>query len=245
MELGPERLEDKDKKEFVENLIQRTKQDYIRVGKEDEFQEEKVRDEANVLAEARIHRKDILFSHKNEEGSYITESRPDLIRRLGLFYDTVIDNLPRGEKALIITSSGCIDVSPSYFRYLEQGKKGLEIKNQKKIRGKAVIIKSGIHNGNFCYLNDSQKLDTIINDTKTKIKELRELSLDKIIDEKGIGIVETPLLGFKKEGEKYVHYKEKLDYALTLQDPIILFGDRKSTRLNSSHTDISRMPSSA
>ena len=40
--------------------------------------------------------------------------------------------------------------------------------------------------------------------------------------------------------DKYEVSPDKLTYTFTLRD-----GDRKSTRLNSSHTDISRMPSSA
>ena len=45
--------------------------------------------------------------------------------------------------------------------------------------------------------------------------------------------------------EEYQHVVKLADMILAEPDPTAKTRDRKSTRLNSSHTDISRMPSSA
>ena len=67
-----------------------------------------------------------------------------------------------------------------------------------------------------------------------------------------VGAVESYVLDVKDEfAEDYVlpalqahaYYEQKYPLVSALSRPII--ADRKSTRLNSSHTDISRMPSSA
>ena len=52
--------------------------------------------------------------------------------------------------------------------------------------------------------------------------------------------------GGEKEGQEYTAGSEEVDAESTIPEPEGLESrDRKSTRLNSSHTDISRMPSSA
>ena len=76
------------------------------------------------------------------------------------------------------------------------------------------------------------------------IKNMKELEL--ILDKnKNIYLEEDLRIEFQVE-ENVINNIDCYNFYLENDDEIFDFnGDRKSTRLNSSHTDISRMPSSA
>jgi hypothetical protein len=173
MELGPEKLKEEERSKFVEKFVNQA------------VNKDKARKEAEMLADALIQRKEILFAHLDEKGDYLTESRFDMVKRLGYFFESVGEVLPDGKKALVITSSGCIDVSPSYFRYLESGKKQWNIVTPKnKVRGEVIVIKYSDEG----YLNDPLRLDPILEITTSVIENFKDRSHDANV-KKGEGII--------------------------------------------------------
>jgi len=229
MELCPEKLKKDDRDSFVEQRVREVEQEFESAQKQGridpklEFNKKIAQAEAEDLADALIHRKDLLFAHRDEGGYYITENRLGLVTRLGYFFDTVRNVLPEGEKVLAVTSSGCIDVSSIHFRYLEQ-KGDLDIRNpSKKVRGKVVVIRYGRFKGKECYLNDPGKLEPLRQKARDQINHLRSLSIDSLIRDEGKGLLRTPLLGFAEDGE-HKPYSEKLEDAIRSPNPVIIFG---------------------
>ena len=77
-----------------------------------------------------------------------------------------------------------------------------------------------------------------------------EINSDKKVIESKIEMTKEHIKEIKNSNEKIIEEKKALiddsnSQIMELTDKINFISDRKSTRLNSSHTDISRMPSSA
>jgi hypothetical protein len=181
------------------------------------------------LITGHVNRKRLLKSITDSDGRFISEMRPDLIKRLTYFYETVQKKIQG--KILAVTSSGCIDVSPAVFRYFESNH--LDLQNPKnKVRGKVLVAKLGEFNGNQCYLNDSEKLDDIKATARNRISSLRDLSVDAHIRD-GSGIIEIPLVNTTSNSDVRIvkQKKQNLDFLLKSSKsifdydaPIIIFG---------------------
>lgn len=115
--------------------------------------------------------------------------------------------------------SSNIDVISAYFRQFNQPNLDLVKAPKYKTRGKEIKI---IVDPDFFYLNDPDDPLRII--VRDQIYSLRRRSPDLLVKE-GKGIIKTPLLGFKKENEKFISYSQSLEDALSSKCPIIIFGD--------------------
>ena len=91
-------------------------------------------------------------------------------------------------------------------------------------------------------INTEYDIETVVKDEKTSITAKSEQKLKIPISGKEIVEMKKPTMYYP--GEYFSSPVRKSDISGFSKD-IIVNSDRKSTRLNSSHTDISRMPSSA
>jgi len=225
MELLHEKLKDKDRGKFVEQMVNETLENHRSAGKKHEFNLNEVRAEANDLADALIQRKDLLFAHRSKGGRYITEDRFDLLHRLGHFYDTIIKKIGEKNKILVITSSGCIDLSPFYFRYLGHPDR-IEVKTPKeKVRGKVVVIKLTEHDNKLHYINDPIYIENILEATDTAITDFRAHSHDEQI-KRGNGIVRAEFFALNKDKEgKDEQNAVSLEEILKSNEPILVIGN--------------------
>ena len=229
LELGPERLKsEKEIPRFVEDKLTMLERDFEsakeagRIPESSTFDKVYARKEATELAEALLHRKDILYAHKDEEGFYLTEGRLDLVRRLTYFFNTVTKASP-DSNILVCTSSSCAEVSPAYFRNRETPGR-FEVANpEKKERGKVVHITFGKVDGKDYYFNDPERFAEQREKARQVIQDLRDKSLDEKVRD-GTAILDAPLLGFKKkQGNEtgYDTYSESLESGLSHKQVII------------------------
>lgn len=183
------------------------------------------------------HRSDAAYHAEDENGFPVSEDRLmfyirvkpllDLFLPNGKFYDRV-----KGRTIDIVGHSGLTDIIVAYYRHFRNIKEIAVTREPKELtRGKEYLIKLKSTKNNFIYLNDPKLLEPIKEGTEKEVKRLRGLSVDTLIKEKEKGIVETPLLGFRKKNEReYEPYSEKLEDALKSDDvlksndPIIIFG---------------------
>jgi len=237
LELAPERLEKEKREDFVEDRIKKAETDFEkakgegRILKTKEFDKTRTRQEAMDLADALIQRKNLLFAHTNEYGNYTTEDRFDLVHRLGHFYNTLIKKIGLGKgPILVITSSGCIDVSPPYFRYLGEKGKIIIDTPSKKERGKVVAVKLGEYGGKVCYLNDPKRIEAVRDFSAISVGKQRIASLDEKIREPTAGaIIPIELLRFERKEEPgkvaYEPHPISIEEVLRSLEPTLLLGN--------------------
>ena len=102
------------------------------------------------------------------------------------------------------------------------------------------LLSSGRHSGAYCQMAFLQQYPDKAAEVMAPVAEkLKELNIDVVVGPAMGGIVYAYELG-RQMGKRAI-FTERVDNVMTLKR----FRDRKSTRLNSSHNVISRMPSSA
>ena len=135
-----------------------------------------------------VPRKDLLYAQTNDKSERISESRINLLDRIEGFF-SVIEKL-KEERILMVTSSGCLDVIGTYFKYLrDRGKREnlvLENKPKGKKRGKELIAKIGkgktISGDEYTgWLNDPEYLNDDMRHTRAEIERIRQSSLDELV----------------------------------------------------------------
>jgi len=218
LELGPEKIEEKDKKNWIEDFVARAVTQGV--------DEKKARREA----EAFTRRKELLFAATDEEGTVLTENRTGLVERIRMFYDAV-NKVSVGKNVLVVTSSGCLEASDTYFRYFA-GKGKLTIENEpNKQRGRLLEVKLGRFDKKPSYLNDSKLLDPLRERAKKGIRQLQQLSIDNLVRD-GNGIVETPLRRVTNDdSEEPTELMElhgfsgpSINGVLDCEKPVLIFG---------------------
>lgn len=219
LELEPEKLKETDKKKWIDVVVSKAAQQGVDPGK--------ARREAEIFADALVHRKELLNSLADDEGNVLIENRPNLVKRVSQFYDTV-NKIGTRQSVTVVTSSGCLDASRAYFRYFGDREK-LLIENEPKQRGRTIIAKLGSFNGAPCYLNDPKAMSPFFDSASNEIRRLQSLSIDALVRE-GKGIVEPKLLKVDEPElpselkEEFGIPEPKVDDLLTGGKPVIVFG---------------------
>ncbi len=226
LEHYPERLTE----EELESFFERENRLVIESGFYGPHREDWVRKEHEKLADGLRHRKELLFSFKGDYGK-LTETRLDLVERVSKFYE-IVNRFSKGKRVLVVTSSGCFDASSAYFRnYVNRGK--LTIENEPKQRGRELKVKLGRFHGQFCYLNDPEKIEKLKESSAGIAKRQREASLDAGIRSGEDSVIPVELIGFEKEENgKYESHKISLEDILKSDVPTLIlgnFGQGKST----------------
>ena len=231
MELRPEVVNEENRDQVIENMLAEQRVAYVILGKP--FDEDLTRYKVTRFVNDLIQRKDVLFAIRDNKGEYVGENRLDLLSRMSKFYDS-ISRVSGGRKILVVTSSGCFDVSKTYFRYLDNpGKRSdaiLENEPKRKVRGKELIVKFGRYTDNdgrerIGYLNDPKPLQEIVEGSKS-IANFRALSHDDKI-KKGNGIVEAEFFALtrntreNKDEERPV----SIDELLSGNEPVLMLGN--------------------
>ena len=206
-----------DREQLNAAIIRNVKEKLIAEGKEDA--DAVIQD---LIAKAK-ERKDIVKILRDEFGITVSENYITFFNRsaenvFGLLEKYGFRNVD------IVGHSGFFDVAMAYFRH-KQTPKELHIVRTPTPPERGQVLNMKLDE-DYTWLNDPQRLEPIIEATEREIDLLRGLSVDRLIKESRKGIVETLLVGFKKEeGKKeYEPYPETIRDALSSPDPIIIFG---------------------
>lgn len=123
----------------------------------------------------------------------------------------------------IIGHSGFFDIAAAYQRFKRTpGELHITRSSTPARRGQSLVMKL---DHDYKWLNDHGLLDGMRDKAAEAVRHYRGLSLDTALDISGKGIVETPLVGFKKtSNDRFESYSETLEEGLASDDPLIIFG---------------------
>ena len=176
-----------------------------------------------------------------------------------LFYDfmsdTLRDYLNQIGKIPLLTAAEEIELGHSIQRMIAIGNKENYTKEEQRIRKIGIRAKNRMIQGNL----------RLVIGVASKYKHMaNRVTLHDLVQEGNIGLIRAvelfdPERGYKFSTYAYWWIRQGIVRSLQVQDRIIKlptgandllrkvrrYSDRKSTRLNSSHSSVSRMPSSA
>jgi len=123
----------------------------------------------------------------------------------------------------IIGHSGFFDIASAYQRFKRTpGELHITRSSTPMERGQSLVMKL---DKDYRWVNDHGLLDGMRENALEAVRHYRGLSLDTALEVSGKGIVDTPLVSFKKvTGDRFESYSETLEEGLASSDPMILFG---------------------
>ncbi len=193
--------------------------------------------EVQAIAAWHQDRKGFFSASSNDIGIILSETRARYLEKIQGFYHVLNQVIHAGEKILIVTTSGFIDVTPILLRNLGKSDELHFKRPDKKIKGAVLKALVGYSGGVLGYINDPEKLEPILEGSEKSVTEQRQASLDEAISTARPGmIIPAALLGFEKKetrGEvKYTPYSLTIEDILNRPEPSLLlgnFGQGKST----------------
>jgi len=209
---------DDERERLNATIVRYAKQGLRAQGKSEDGVEQEV---ADLLRKAKSRRQ-VASTLRDKYG--ITEAENYV-----MFFNRSADNLfglldkHQFRNVEVIGHSGFFDIAAAYQRFKRTpGELHITRSPTPARRGQALVMKL---DRDYRWLNDHGLLDGIKEKAAEAVRHYRGLSLDTALGVGGEGIVETPLLGFRRaSGDRFESYSESLEDGLASPDPLILFG---------------------